>query len=40
MKIEEVFDDEQIMVEMGEERPEIKKLRDEFISLLPKVGLG
>ena len=28
MKIEELFDDEQVMIEMPEERPEIKKLRD------------
>jgi len=32
-----LFDDEQIVVEMAEERPEVKKLRDEFIALLPKV---
>ena len=38
-KIEEIYDDEQVMIEMPEERPEVKKLRDEFISLLPKVDL-
>lgn len=37
-KIEELFDDEQIVVEMAEERPEVKKLRDEFIALLPKIS--
>lgn len=37
-KIEELFDDEQVIIEMSEERPEIKKLRDEFISLLPKIS--
>lgn len=37
-KIEEIYDDEQVMIEMPEERPEVKKLRDEFISLLPKIS--
>jgi hypothetical protein len=36
-KIEALFDEEQVLIEMMEERPEIKKLRDEFIAALPKV---
>ena len=27
-KIEDIFDEEQMVLEMAEERPEIKKLRD------------
>ena len=39
MKVEQLYEEEQGTVEVIDERPEIKKLRDEFIAALPQVLL-
>lgn len=40
IKIELLNEEAQGLIDMVEERPEIKKMRDEFIASLPKVSPG
>lgn len=39
MKIDALFDEEQAILDPIEERPELKKIREEFIANLPKVNI-